>query len=136
MNETQIKPLERIVASPKTQARHFTFELPGDPNDQLDPDHRELGLNTKGWRVLLGDLGILFCEDTGAVVIRLFVKEPDFTLMFKELPSLARQLKAEGFMLTEPVTCWLRGLLHALIAEKPNVIECNVVMTGTSSTHR
>jgi hypothetical protein len=86
--------------------------------------------------VLLGDLGILFCEDTGAVVIRLFVKEPDFTLMFKELPSLARQLKAEGFMLTEPVTCWLRGLIHAFMAERPHVVPCNVVLTGTSRTNR
>lgn len=133
--EAEIKVLEELVASPKTQTRHFTFELPEDPRALFDNYHPELGLKNRAWHVLLGDLGILFCDNTWTLQ-KLLIKRPDFIQLYKEFEILKKLLGANGLEPTEPILCWLRGLLHALIAEKPNVVECNVVMTGTSSNRR
>lgn len=119
MTEEKSERIEELVSS-TGEARSFTFK---SKNEQL-------------WQVCLGDLGLVICEHTRDGRHKLLVKEPNFTLMFKEFPSLMQHLKDEGLGLTEPVLCWLRGLIHAFMVENPNPVNCSVVMTGTSSTRR
>jgi hypothetical protein len=125
--EAEIKVLEGLVASSKTQTRHFIFELPYPP---------ELDLKNRAWHVLLGNLGVLFCNNTTGELRKLLIEKPNFIELYKEFEVLKKLLVDNELKPTEPILCWLRGLFHALIAEKPNVIECNVVMTCTSSTYR
>ena len=132
MAEERIKVLEEQVSS-TGETRHFTFEPPVDRNDLFDQYHPELGLNVQVWQVMLGDLGILFCLHTRGQVHQLFIASPNFVEMYREFDTLKILLSANGVKATEPVLCWLRGLLHAFMAENPNPVNCSVVMTGTSS---
>jgi hypothetical protein len=127
--------LEKLVSS-TGKARHFTFEPPEDRNDLLDPYHPELGLNVSLWQVMLGDLGVLICNHKSGKINKLLIEKPNFVLIFKEFDSLKKHLENEGINATEPVLYWLRGLIHAFMAENPNPVNFSVVMTGMSSTKR
>ena len=130
-----ITVLEESVASPGTYARHFTFELP-ESREPFDGYHPELGPEVSVWQVMLGDLGILFCNhhsDHGeAKLDKLLIVDPNFTELFKEFEILKKLLVANGLRTTEPILCWIRGLIHAFMAENPNVIQCEATLTGTS----
>ena len=129
----RITVLEELVSS-NGMARHFTFEPPEDRNDLFDQYHPELGLNTSRWQVLLGDLGIRICNHHPGKLDKLFIAKPDFTELYREFETLKKILAFSGVNATEPVLCWIRGLIHAFMAENPNPVNCEVVMTGTSST--
>lgn len=132
MAEDGIKVLEELVSSTK-EARHFTFEPPVDRNDLFDPYHPELGLNQPRWQVMLGDLGLLVCHHNRSEVHKLFIASPNFVELYREFEVFKTLLPVNGVRVTEPVLCWLRGLIHAFMAENPRPINCSVVMTGTSS---
>lgn len=131
----RIRVLEELVSSTK-EVRHFTFEPPINQNDLLNPCHPEFGLNAQVWQVLLGDLGILVCHHSRSEIHKVLISTPNFIELYREFEVFKILLATNGVNATEPVLCWLRGLIHAFMAEKPNVVECNVKMTGTSSTRR
>jgi len=118
---TEVKLLEELVSSTPNGARHFTFET-------KDTDVR--------WQVMLGDLGILVCAHKPGELNKLFIAEPNFVELYREFEALKVILLTNGLSTTEPVLCWIRGLLHAFMAENPNPVNCSVVMTGMSSTRR
>jgi hypothetical protein len=134
-DEERITVLEELVSN-NGMARHFTFEPPEDRNDLFDPYHPELGLNTSRWQVMLGNLGILICNHHPGKLDKLFIASPNFVELYQEFETLKKILEFNNVKATEPVLCWLRGLLHAFMAENPNPVNCSVVMTGTSSTRR
>lgn len=130
-----ITVLEELVSSTNS-ARHFTFEPPENRDDLFDPYHPELGLNVCRWQVLLGDLGLLICEHKTGKLNKLFIACPDFVELFKEFETLKTLIIANGLKLTEPVACWIRGLIHAFMVENPNRVEVTAVMHATSSNRR
>jgi hypothetical protein len=135
MTEERITVLEELVSS-TGEARHFTFEPPVNRDDLFDPYHPELGLNTNLWQVMLGDKGILVCNHhSGKKVDKLFISSQNFIELYREFETL-KMILANGVKATEPVLCWLRGLIHAFMVENPNPVNCSVVMTGISSTRR
>ena len=135
MTDEKIKVLEELVSS-NGMTRHFTFEPPEDRNDLFDPWHPELGLNTSRWQVMLGNLGILFCNHHPGKLDKLLIAEPDFAKLYREFDTLKVLLSANGVKATEPVLCWIRGLLHAFMVENPRLVPCTVVMTGMSAIKR
>jgi hypothetical protein len=135
MTDEKIKVLEELVSS-NGITRHFTFEPPEDRNDLFDPWHPELGLNTSRWQVMLGNLGILFCNHHPGKLDKLFIASPNFAELYREFDTLKVLLSANGVTATEPVLCWIRGLLHAFMVENPRLVPCTVVMTGMSAIKR
>jgi len=127
--------LEELVCSPGRYARHFTFE-PSEIHEPFDGYHPELGPRIDLWQVMLGDKGILFCNhhsDHGVSnLYKLVIEKPSFTELFKEFETLKVLLAANGLKTTEPILCWIRGLIHAFMAENPNMIQCEATLTGTS----
>ena len=135
MADEKIRVLEELVSS-TGEARHFTFEPPVDHFELFDNYHPELGLAERSWQVMLGNLGILFCHHYKYQVEKLFIASPNFTELYREFDTLKVLLSANGVTATEPVLCWIRGLLHAFMVENPRLVPCTVVMTGMSSTKR
>jgi hypothetical protein len=131
----KVKELEKLVSN-NGEVRHFTFEPPIDWRDLFDNYHPELGLAERSWQVMLGDLGILFCYSYKCQVTKLFISKPNFAELYKKFDTLKINLAENEVALTGPVLCWLRGLIHAFMAENPNPVPCSVVMTGMSSTKR
>jgi hypothetical protein len=129
------KELEKLVSN-NGDVRHFTFEPSLDWNDLFDNYHPELGLAEKSWQVMLGNLGVLFCHSYKYQVKTLLINQPNFTELYREFDTLKTNLAENEVALTEPVLCWLRGLIHAFMTENPNPVTCSVVMTGTSSNQR
>jgi hypothetical protein len=115
--------LEEPVLSPGTYPRRFDF-MPAGMFDKP----REVSV----WQVILGDLGFLVCEHTIKKTNKALFKAPNFTELFKDFEGMKAQMKEQGVEPPEPVICWLRGLIHAFMAENPNVIQCEAVLTGTS----
>lgn len=132
--QEKIKKLEAVSSS--GYVRHFTFEPPEDRNDFFDQYHPELGLANRSWQVVIGDLGVMFCHHYKRQVDKLFISQPDFTELYREFDILKDNLKKNGVVMTEPVLCWLRGLIHALMAENPRLVPCTVSMTGMSAIKR
>jgi len=129
--------IEELVLSPGTHPRRFEFMPKGMWDYKpIDPHHPELGhhpILVSVWQVILGDLGMLVCEHTINKRNHALFKEPNFTELFKDFEGMKAQMKEQGVEPPEPVICWLRGLIHAFMAENPNLVPCSVVMTGTSS---
>ena len=127
--------LEEMVCSKGLRTRHFTFELPEscEPFYGYNP---ELGPEVSVWQVLLGDIGVLFCNhhsDHGQVRLdKLLIVKPNFIELVREFETVKVLLLANGLKTTEPILCWIRGLLHAFMAENPNVIQCSATLTATS----
>jgi hypothetical protein len=116
--------LDELVCSKGVRTRHFTFETP-ESKDPFDPYHPELGPKYCVWQVMLGDKGVLFCNhhaDNGVALLnKMLIEQPDFTELFKEFDTLRVLLIANGLNPTEPILCWLRGLLHSFMAENPKL---------------
>ena len=131
----RITILEELVCSPGRDARHFTFEPP-ESTEPFDGYHPELGPRIDRWQVILGDKGLLFsnhhAENGEAKLYKMVIEQPNFTELFKEFDTLKVLLGANGLMTTEPILCWIRGLIHAFMAENPNVVQCEATLTGTS----
>ena len=131
-----ITVLEESVASPGTYPRRFEF-MPKRmwDNKPIDPYHPELGhhpILVSVWQVILGDLGFLVCEHGHDKLNKALFKSPNFIELFKDFEGMKAQMKEQGVEPPEPVLCWIHGLIHAFMAENPNVIQCAAIMTGTS----
>lgn len=131
--------LEELVCSAGSYARHFTFEPP-ESKEPFDGYHPELGPRINFWQVMLGDKGVLFCNhhgDHGDLKIgKLVIEQPNFTMLFKDFDYLKTALLSQGLNPTEPVLCWIRGLIHAFMVENPNRVEVTAVLHATSSNRR
>jgi hypothetical protein len=112
-----IMTLEELVCSKGLYARHFTFEPP---------------ILASMWQVMLGDKGLLICKHGEDKLDKLLIENPNFTMLFKDFDYLKTALLSQGIEPSEPILCWLRGLIHAFMAENPNVIQCEATLTGTS----
>lgn len=128
--------LEGLVSTDTTLTRRFTFEPPGAWEHVSCSGVGFAPSLVSLWLVMLGDRGLLICNHKTNKIDKLFIASPNFALIYKEFGSLKKHLEDEGVEVTEPVLCWLRGLIHAFMAENPNPVNCSVVMTGTSCTAR
>jgi hypothetical protein len=104
----KITILEELVSTDTSSTRRFTFQ----PLDRLECM----------WQVMLGDKGLLICNHKPGNLHKLLIAKPNFIELNQEFETLKVLLAANGVNATEPVLCWLRGLIHALVAETQNVI--------------
>jgi hypothetical protein len=131
-----ITRLEEQVVSRGYYPRWFDF-MPRGIYDRefFDPYHPEFGYKPSKvsvWQVILGDVGMLVCEHTSEKTNQALFKRPNFTELFKDFEGVKAQMKEQGLEPSEPILCWILGLIHAFMAENPNVIQCEATLTGTS----
>jgi hypothetical protein len=134
-----LKDLESVASSNPKRTRHFTFEGAYDEGALFDGYHPELGWRDpicSKWVVLLGDHGLFICRQLTPIGERMefdsfFISDLNFVEMYKNFKDIKEYLVTK-MKAPEPVLCWLHGLIHALMSENPNQVNCSVVMTGTS----